>query len=72
LRISYDGLDGRYMRQDAFLDLIRSGYIGARAETTERLKTLIEAVLANDRAVVAAVQTGPAPTDDDGVDDDDE
>jgi hypothetical protein len=72
LRISYDGLDGRYMRQTAFLDLIRSGYIGAHAETTQHLKTLIEAVLANDRAVVAAVQTGPAPTDDDTADDDDE
>jgi hypothetical protein len=60
LRISYEGLDGRYMRQGAFLDLIRSGYIGAHGETTEHLKTLIGAVLANDRAVVAAVQTGLA------------
>ena len=34
LRISYDALAGRYMRQGAFLDLIRSGYIGAHAETT--------------------------------------
>jgi hypothetical protein len=72
LRISYDGLAGRYMRQGAFLDLIRSGYVGAHAETTKHLKTLVEAVLANDRAVVAAIQTGPAPTDDGAVDDDDD
>lgn len=68
LRISYDGLAGRYMRQGAFLDLIRSGYIGAHAQTTQHLKTLVEAVLANDRAVVAAIQTAPAPTDDDDED----
>lgn len=65
LRISYAGLAGRYMRQAAFLDLIRSGYIGAHAETTRHLKTLVEAVLANDRAVVAAIQAGPVSTDED-------
>ena len=70
LRISYDALAGRYMRQGAFLDLIRSGYIGAHAETTQHLKTLVEAVLANDRAVVAAIQTESAPTDEDASDDD--
>jgi hypothetical protein len=70
LRISYDGLAGRYMRQAAFLDLLRSGYIGAHAETTHHLKTLVDAVLASDRAVVAAVQTGPPATDDDDADDD--
>jgi len=48
---------------------VRSGYIGAHAETTHHLKTLVKAVLANDRAVVAAIQTGPAPTDDDASDD---
>jgi hypothetical protein len=53
------------VRQGAFLDLIRSGYIGARAETTLHLKTLIEAVLADDRAVVAAIQSGPVPVEDD-------
>jgi hypothetical protein len=62
LRISYDTLAGRYMRQGAFLDLVRSGYIGAHAETTQHIRILVEAVLANDRAVVAAIQTGPAPS----------
>lgn len=57
LRISYDALGGRYMRQGAFVDLVRSGYIGAYAETTDHLTALIQAVLDGDHAVVAAVQT---------------
>lgn len=57
VRISYDSLSGRYMRQGAFLDLVHSGYIGAYAATTAYLSTLIRAVLAGDRTVVAAVQS---------------
>lgn len=57
LRVSYESLSGRYLRQNAFLDLVRSGYIGGHAETTAHLKTLVEAVLENDRAVVAAIQS---------------
>jgi hypothetical protein len=49
--------------------LIRSGYIGAHAETTQHLKTLVDAVLANDRAVVAAIQSGP-PSSRDAVESD--
>ena len=56
LRVSYDRLDGRYLRQAAFLDLLRSGYIGAHAETTQHLKMLVQAVLDGDRGVVAAIQ----------------
>lgn len=56
LRVSYGSLSGRYLRQSAFLDLIRSAYIGGHAETTAHLKTLVEAVLKNGRAVVAAIQ----------------
>lgn len=56
-RISYDSLAGRYLRQEGFLDLIHSGYIGAYAKTTAALTALIRATLKNDRAVVAAVQT---------------
>jgi hypothetical protein len=71
LRISYEGLAGRYLRQSAFLDLIRSGYIGAHAETTQHLKTLVKAVLNSNRAVVAAIHSGEStddspPGDDDG------
>jgi hypothetical protein len=59
IRISYESLGGRYMRQGAFIDLIQSGYIGAHATTTNYLGTLIQAVLDGDRAVVAAIQTSP-------------
>lgn len=57
VRISYNTLRGRYMRQGAFLDLIQSGYIGAYADTTAALSILVEAVLNGNRAVVAAVQS---------------
>ena len=45
LRVSYDSLAGRYLRSNAFVDLLRAGYIGAHAETTAQLKVLVEAVL---------------------------
>lgn len=57
IRISYNSLDGRYIRQTAFFDLIKSGYIGAYSDTTAALSTLVGAVLNGDRAVVAAVQS---------------
>jgi len=57
VRISYESLGGRYMRQGAFLDLIQSGYIGAHAATTDYLSTLVQAVLDGNRAVIAAVQS---------------
>ncbi|MBI2999332.1 MAG: hypothetical protein HYY46_12940 [Deltaproteobacteria bacterium] len=71
LRVSYESLAGRYLRQGAFFDLIRSGYIGAHAETTTHLKTLIEGVLKNNRALVAAIQqkTTEATGDVNGLDD---
>jgi hypothetical protein len=56
LRVSYESLSGRYLRQGPFLDLIRSGYIGGHAETTRHMKVLIDAVLDANRAVVAAIQ----------------
>lgn len=57
VRISFNGLAGRYLRQAAFLDLLRSGYIGAHAETTAHLKELVQAVVRGNKAVVAAVQS---------------
>lgn len=57
LRVSYKSLDGRYLRPDVFLDLLRAGYIGARAETTNHLRALVGAVLRNDHSVVAAIQS---------------
>lgn len=57
VRVSFDALTGRYLRQGPFLDLIRAGYIGAHAQTTSYLKPLVEAVVNGDRAVVAAIQS---------------
>lgn len=50
-------LAGRYIRQGAFFDLIQSGHIGAYADTSPMLSTLVEVVLNGNRAVVAAVQS---------------
>jgi hypothetical protein len=55
--ISYENLAGCYLRQEPFLDLIRSGYVGAHAETSADLQRLIDAVLKDDRAVVAAIHS---------------
>lgn len=57
VRVSFESLAGRYLRQGPFLDLIRAGYIGATAETTAYLKELVEAVVKGDRAVVGAIQS---------------
>lgn len=56
-RISYDLLKGRYLRQEGFLELLRSGYIGAYAQTTEDLTTLINAILTGNRALVGAIHS---------------
>jgi len=60
LRISYQSLDGHYLRSEPFVELVRSGYVGTRGATTEHLQTLIEAGLEGGRAVVAAIQTALA------------
>lgn len=57
LRVDYDALDGRYMREQPFVDLIRAGYIGAYADDTMRLQTIIDAILRDGGAVVTAIQS---------------
>lgn len=61
LRVSWESLDGRYLREAAFFDLIRSGYIGSHAETTADTKTLIEWVLKCGKSAVAAIQKSMEP-----------
>jgi hypothetical protein len=56
IKFTYNALDGRYMRQTAFFDLLQAGYIGADAETACDLATLINSVVRGDDAVVIAVQ----------------
>jgi hypothetical protein len=57
VRVSFETLAGRYLRQGPFLDLIRAGYVGATTETTANLKALIKAVVKGDKAVVGAIQS---------------
>ncbi|MCY4082711.1 MAG: hypothetical protein OXF54_20895 [Caldilineaceae bacterium] len=56
-RITYDTLEGRYLHQQAFVDLVRAGYIGAHATKTAELETLIGTILREGRAAVGALQT---------------
>lgn len=56
LRVSYNALDGRYMRQTAFFSLLQAGYIGSHATTTAHLASLVRSVVEGDKAVVVAVQ----------------
>lgn len=57
VRVGFESLGGRYLRQGPFLDLIRAGYIGATAETTAHIKELVDGVVQGDRAIVAAIQS---------------
>lgn len=61
LRVSWESLDGRYLREAAFFDLIRSGYIGSHAETTAHMKAWIELVLKCGKSAVAAIQNPVEP-----------
>lgn len=61
VRVNYEGLQGRFMRQTAFVDLLHAGYIGTDATTTEHLRTLIESVLSGDDSLVVAVQRETRP-----------
>ncbi|MBS0217719.1 MAG: hypothetical protein JSR63_06005 [Proteobacteria bacterium] len=56
IRLSYEALGGNYLRAAPFMDLLRSGYIGSHADTTDELKTLIEEILTGNKAVIAAIQ----------------
>jgi hypothetical protein len=56
LRITYGELNGHYLRAEAFVDLIRSGYIGSYSATTDHLEALIKVTLEKGRGVVAAIQ----------------
>ena len=62
-RISFESLAGRYLRQTAFLDLVRSGYIGGFAVTTAHLNALVTSVVEGDKTVVAAIQSDASVED---------
>lgn len=54
-QISYDTLDGRYLRDEGFISLIRSGYIGSYSGTTEHFAALISAIVSAGKAAVGAI-----------------
>jgi hypothetical protein len=56
IRMSYDALDGTYLREADMIGLIRSGYVGTHSAETAALKTIIDAVAKGNRAVVMAWQ----------------
>ncbi|MBB4575955.1 hypothetical protein [Rhizobium lentis] len=56
LRLTYSGLGNQYLRTEAFVELVRSGYVSTRGATTEHLKTLVDATLHRGRSVIAAIQ----------------
>ncbi len=57
LRISYNGLGGHYLNGSAFVELVRSGYIGTASMTTDHFYSLINATISGGRPVVAALQS---------------
>lgn len=56
IRLSYETLDGTYLRETDMISLIRSGYIGTHRAETEALATIISEVAKGNKALVLAWQ----------------
>jgi hypothetical protein len=56
IRLSYEALDGTYLREADLISLIRSGYIGTHSAETEMLATIISEVANGNKALVLAWQ----------------
>lgn len=56
VRISYEALEGNYLREPDMLGLIRSGYIGTHKAETAALETIIQEAAMGNKAVVLAWQ----------------
>ena len=56
IRLSYEALDGTYLRESDMLGLIRSGYIGTHRAETAALATIIQEVARGNKAMVLAWQ----------------
>ncbi len=56
VRLSYEALDGTYLREADILGLIRSGYIGTHKAETAALATIIQEAAKGNKAVVLAWQ----------------
>ncbi|MGR1198232.1 hypothetical protein [Aeromonas hydrophila] len=56
ISLSYEKLEGTYLREPDMISLIRSGYIGTYREETQVLATIIHEVAKGNKAVVLAWQ----------------
>ena len=56
IRVSYETLDGTYLRQSDMISLIYSGYVGTHRTQTEALAPIIDEVSRGNRALVLAWQ----------------
>lgn len=56
VKVNYNVLKGRYLRQAAFFSLIQCGYIGSDIETSRHLRALVEDAVDGGKALVWAVQ----------------
>lgn len=56
IRLSFNALDGTYLREADMISLIRSGYIGTHRAETKALAAIIEEVAKGNRALVLAWQ----------------
>lgn len=56
VRLSYEALDGTYLREADMLSLIRSGYVGTHRAETEALATIIHEAAKGNKAIVLAWQ----------------
>ena len=56
VRISYDELNGQYLRESCFIDLVKCGYIGAHSDVSKAFEKLIKEILDGGNAIVAAIQ----------------
>jgi hypothetical protein len=56
VRLSYDALDGTYLRAADMISLIRSGYVGTHRAETKALATIISEVAKGNKAFVLAWQ----------------
>lgn len=56
IRLSYDTLDGTYLREADMISLIRSGYVGTHRVETEALAMIISEVANGNKALVLAWQ----------------
>lgn len=54
VRLSYNTLNGTYLREGDMFGLIRSGYIGTHKAETDVLSTIIQEAAKGDRAIVIA------------------